>query len=188
MSFISSPAAASGLTLLQSVTAVASATVDLETGISGTYDDYLVVFDDMYSSFNGDYLDVRLKIGGSYQSTNEYAYRFIYSTNTAGFPTPITDRQDASSRIVLGIDISNNSARKGQGQLWFSNPTSTTARKSVNFQCTWPGLAAGNGQNIFSGGGSFWGSTGALTGIRFLLDSGGTFTTGNFRLYGLART
>lgn len=189
MSFISAPAAVSGLTLLQTVTASNSATVDLETGISASYDQYLVAFDNLtQSAFNGNYLDVRLKIGGSYQSAAQYSYTIVRVDQASN--TVLSTRDTASSRIILGIDMSNNAARACQGQLWFSNPTSTTARKTVNFACTWPALAGttpGDFENCFNGSGAWCGSTDALTGIRFLLDLG-NIATGNFRLYGLART
>lgn len=186
MSFISAPAAASGLTLLQTVTASNSATVDLETGISGSYDHYLIAFDDVtQTAIDGNYLDVRLKIGGSYRSTNEYATTAVRVDQVSN--SVLSFRANASARIVLGIDISNNVARSVSGQLWFSNPTSTTQRKSVNWACSWPGLSFSDAQLPYTGGGSFWGSTAALTGVRFFLDSG-NILTGNFRLYGLART
>jgi hypothetical protein len=185
MSFILQAASPSGLTLLQTVNAANSATVDLDqAGVWSLYDTYMVAFDDVtQTAFNGNYLNVRFKIGGAFVSTAEYS-RIWSASSTTG--TPVSNSQNAVNRITLIDVLSNNAANACMGQVYLSKPASTTTRKMVNFNATCQDSNGSNRQSIYTGGGAFWGNTNAVEGLRFFLDLG-NILTGNFRLYGLLK-
>lgn len=180
-----SAAASSGaLTLLQTVTASNSSTVDLQTGIGSTYDFYLITFTNITSTSQS-LLNARMRIGGSYATSNYHAMANCGYSNGTG---NLAINQSSSSAIQLILtSLPTDSGSTVSGELWFSNPTSTLRQKTLNwvtagidmqsvYAFTTQGTAAHNDALV-----------GALSGIRFYFASG-TIGTGVFRLYGLANS
>jgi hypothetical protein len=173
----------SGLTLLSTVTASASATVDIESTFDSTYDVYMLVISGMRFATSGQGITLKMKIGGSYVTTG-YAYH--------------TDQSVSSSSAYGGSASANNSSillGGGRGPTTASNistdiiiniynPTSTAFSKLIR----WQGVFIDDtGATVnCSGAGSNTG-TDALTGIRIAAVSGNV-TSGSFRLYGLANS
>lgn len=178
-----SAAAPGGLTLLQTITASNSATVDLETGIGSTYSFYLITFTNVTPTVS-DTLRARMKIGGSYITSSTYLASTIWGQ--AGSATLGNDPQSSTTNInISGSTVSATGSSTVSGELWFSNPTSTSLYKMINFYTAstdaTPQFIAGQG------GGTNTSSTSALSGIRFYFN-GGDIATGVFRLYGLANS
>lgn len=180
-----SAAVSSGaLTLLQTVTASNSSTVDLQTGIGSTYDFYLITFTNITSTSQS-LLNARMRIGGSYATSNYHAMANCGYSNGSG---NLAINQSSSSAIqIILTSLPTNSGSTVSGELWFSNPTSTVQQKTLNwvsagidmqsvYAFTTQGTAAHNDALV-----------GALSGIRFYFASG-TIGTGVFRLYGLANS
>jgi len=171
--------AASVLTLLSTVTASNSATVDVETTFSSTYDAYMLVVSGLTLSTFGVQLLCQMKIGGSYVTTSTYiSNRAPATTTTLGTSIVIM------SAIGGDATAADNVA---DFQMQIYNPASTAFAKVVAFQ--------GSNKNTdtflprletVAGGGLNTG-TGALTGLRFFATTG-NISAGKFRLYGIANS
>lgn len=180
-------AAASGLTLLQTITASGSpSSVDLETGIGSTYNFYLVTYTDVTPNTGSAFLRLQMKLDGTYR-TSGYFVQGVggYSSGSSALA------YGAGNESGINLTLSSVVTTAGQGahgEVWFSNPTSTTAYKMMN----WAGgyLDGSNLVNLQGSSGQFTGGVGntALTGVRFVFTSSRTFASGIFRLYGLANS
>ena len=183
-----SAAVSSGaLTLLQTVTASSSSTVDLETNIGSTYDFYLITFTNLRSSA-GSILYAQMKLGGTYQTANYYSMSNAGYSNGTG---NLAINQPGDSGFQLTVtSVPTNAGSTCSGEFWFSNPTNTSVYKMANWSCI--GL---NTSSVFTfttqGGGTRatnqFDTPPALNGIRFYFASG-TISTGVFRLYGFANS
>jgi hypothetical protein len=168
-------ASAGALTLLSTVTAVNAATADIETTFSSTYDSYLIIGSGV---FGGSNLTVRLKIGGTYQTSSDYhAHRSNVSSTSTSYAAetsnPLSAINFAPLDGTIGDPLNFN--------LFLSNPSSTTTKKSIFWQGTQNGFT---NVRVINGGGQYSNSTAALTGVRFIATS----LNGTFRLYGYSNT
>jgi len=184
---LSATSAAPGWTLLSTVTASNSATVDIETTFDSTYDVYVIVADNVLPATDQASLWCRLKINGSYQSTNYVGTSGYFSSDVA---TPTSTSYSVASpatQILIGEGAGLTNEVYG-GTRFIMNVfdvTSTVTRKQV----TWDGCAIARSSNDFRqsrliGAARYEGGNEALTGVRFLMSSG-DIATGSFRLYGI---
>lgn len=175
---------AGALTLLSTVTASNSATVDVETTFDSTYDAYLLIGTGITQT-NTESLNARMKIGGTYISTTTYKYHNhkMSSSNTT--------YEAIASTGAAQIVVSNQYPSTGAQQsidfvMRIYTPASTAFEKMID----WQGVTTDNNSPIrligFSGAASNTG-TGALTGMRFLFGAG-NILAGKFRLYGIANS
>jgi hypothetical protein len=172
-----STAPAVAFTLLSTVTASNSATVDVETTFSSTYDAYMLVVSGLTLSTFGVQLLCQMKIGGSYVTTSTYI------SNRAPATTTILDTSIVIMSSIGGDATAADNVADFQMQIY--NPASTAFAKVVAFQ--------GSNKNTdtflprletVAGGGLNTG-TGALTGLRFFATTG-NISAGKFRLYGIS--
>ena len=177
-----------GLVLLSTITASASATVDVETTFDGTYDHYIVVLDGVLPETNATQLRVLLKIDGTYKVAD-------YGSVT-GYPNSVTadtfpSTAAASSGFIRITGNGNGVTNASYGGINLTMdipiPASTTKHKGLY----WSGSAiAGTAnsfwQEIVIGSARYTGGTQALTGIRFYFSSG-NIASGTFRLYGMGK-
>jgi len=175
----------SALTLLSTVTASNSATMDIENTFSSTYDKYLISVTGLVCQNDGTQLQMLLKIGGTYLTTATYVTfenRTQSSTNTfAGTNNPVASPGTfVSVHSILG----NTSGRNATFDLYISNPASTTLQKLFYFLGT--GHTSGGEVRYIQGIGCNTG-TAALTGVRLQMASG-NITSGVARLYGIANS
>jgi|TARA_R110000824_G_scaffold44741_1_gene129979 hypothetical protein len=174
-----------GLQLLSTVTASASATVDIETTFNGTYDAYVIIGTDVVVSGDNSTLAVRMKLGGAYVTTSTYKratgnFGSATSTNSYSGTSSAAD----SSITITGGGVGNDSFSALQLKVETSGPTSTALQKFIRFDAEY---LDGVG-NFYAGtGGGTNTGTGALTGIRFFPNTG-TITSGTFRLYGIVNS
>ena len=176
---------ASGLTLLSTVTASNSATVDIETTFNSTYDVYIIQATGVTVASGNVGLYCRFKIGGSYiASGTPYSYAADH-TGQADTSYQI-NRSTAADQIevVASGDIGNASTEYTTFEMRIDQVASTALYKTV----TWVGMSLDTGGVYLNqrGGGRIT-NAGALTGIRFLATSG-NIAAGKFRLYGLANS
>lgn len=180
-------AAASGSsgwgTLLSTVTASTSATVDVETTFSSTYEAYWIIGTGILVDTNAVELWMRFKLSGAYIITNTYNGTEYYGNDGSNGVNGISIA--AASKLTMFIDISNDVAGATNFKALITNPASTSRRKSA----IWEGIStlrpSGNA-GVWWGAGTNSG-VGALTGVRFLASSG-NILSGNFRLYGVPIT
>lgn len=156
--------------LLLTVIASNSATVDLENVFTSAYDKYLIEVDNLTIQTSGA-LQVRFKIGGSYQTTG-----YLYKAD--------------SGSILAGNNVFDSLANavncKGHFSAKLQNPDDTALYHALSFEGV-----SGTGSTT-NGGDADVSSlmvqnnvAGALTGIRFLMASG-NILTGNFKVYGIS--
>jgi len=172
------PAGGGSLILLQTITASNSSTVDLETSIGSTYDNYLITFTGVAPDTDDVDLRARLKINGTYQTSSYVSNTFYSASDTA---TISNERPTLYFSVTRGR-VGNSTGRTAQGQFWFGSPTSTSIFKEVNFtstSCT-PTLTA----SYNTGGGLYNADGQALSGVRFYFSTG-NIASGVFRLYGI---
>jgi hypothetical protein len=172
------------LTLLSTVTASGSSTVDIETTFNSTYDRYVIEAVGVTVSSSTDITFLaRMKIGGSYLSTSSYSGHVSDCSSGAGTYSA-TQAVDEDGLPILG-NISNGgtSGKSANFSFRVSNPSSTTLMKTAY----WHGQAfkTDNTSRTVNGAG-FNSGTAALTGIRFYASTG--TVSGTFRLYGIANS
>jgi hypothetical protein len=170
------------LTLLSTVTASASATVDIETTFSSTYDAYILVCNSVVLANDNAIPFMRLKIGGSYISTGTYQYHANISV--ASSATYSSANATTDTAIWLTGNSGNDTKESGNFVIYTHDPESTSLQHIVH----WYGAAVNTSGVVLAGTGVGSNTTtGALTGIR-ILASGGNITSGTFRLYGIANS
>jgi hypothetical protein len=170
------------LTLLSTVTASASATVDVETTFSSTYDAYMLVISGATPDTDSVQLLARMKIGGSYISTSSYIS--LGGTNS----TSGSQLATLATSIVLVTSVwGNDAASSCDVVMYIFNPSSTAFRKQISYQATSTRIDTGATQIQTRFGSGSNDGTGALTGMRFFASSG-NISAGKFRLYGIANS
>jgi hypothetical protein len=171
-------ASSGALVYLSTVTASNSATVDIETTFSSTYDAYVLYIVNLTPQYGGSIIYARLKVGGSYVTSGSYTYAMNRSNDsTTGY---LADNSAGDTTIRL-----SNNCSLGQMTINIYSPSNTTKSKMIN----WQGVSITSTPNIaFANGVAYvTGTTAAMTGIRILADSG-NITSGTFRLYGVSNS
>lgn len=156
-----------GMRLLSTVSASSSATVDVETTFNSTYDFYMLIADGITVQTDVTRIQCRFKIGGSYLTTATYDM-LLSDGSTSSSQT---------SAIVISA-LSNAATESVHFVMYIDNPESTTKHHSMRVLGCKSSSAAQTSKVVKNQ------TTGALTGIRFFMDSG-NILTGNFRLYGV---
>ena len=124
---------ASALTLLSTVTASNSATVDVETTFSSTYDNYLLVASGVTFSNAGTSVRCLMKIGGSYLVSGTYNYinTQINSDDSAGVFT--SARATGGTSVALALPTSTDATASFNATIRISNPSSTALSKTADY-------------------------------------------------------
>lgn len=179
--------AAGALVFLSSQTVSGTPTVvSFTSGIGSTYDDYLIVYENVAcSSTSTRSLAVRFQQSGSFQTGSVYSY-----TVTIGMSTT-SDGLGAISQPTLLLEdtgISNDTGiRSGFLYLLNVNASGTARRAHIVANTTSRGDSALNSMTCTSGGTTT--VTNQVSGIQFLWSTTTeTFASGTFRLYGIAKS
>ena len=174
----------SGMQVLSTVTASNSATVDLETTFDSTYDDYIIMISDYVPATDGTDLYMQYKIGGSYQSSSSsYNTVYVYNYHSSS-SISIENTGGTTSYIMVARYLGNAYNEVGQFKVTLSN-VHDTGRATPAYCYGSAKNAGGESQGGFSHG--IDANGGAVTGVRFK-SSTGNITSGNFRLYGVAKS
>ena len=178
------PFTPAGTALLSTVTAANSSTVDIETTFDGTYGSYMIIASNVRSSSDGGLLRAIMKLGGSYVTSSSYNYHQIRTSSGSG--SYLGTGYNTQIAIEVNDGIGNASTHSAGFTMSIDDPTSTTLYKKIH----WEGsrVVAGGAKNagFTSGVAVNIGSTAALTGIRFFIQSA-NIVSGTFRLYGIAK-
>jgi hypothetical protein len=158
----------------------AVASVDFTSGISSTYDDYLIIVSSATCSAAGQFR-FRLRQSGAFGTT--YATAGSYGGNGSTFGSLIATNTD-----YIGVNFSTPSANTfWNGHFYLTNANSTTA-KYPSFTGTTIAVssnAAGEGATLQFGGSSL--TAAAVTGFQ-LYYSTGNVASGTIRLYGIVKS
>jgi hypothetical protein len=174
------------LVLISSTTASASATIDF-TGLTSTYQAYMVVISDLVTATDGVSLLVRFGTGGgpTYDTGSNYRY-----TTQGAYVTGSDNNASASATsIALNIDaaggtLGNVGGENYSGTITLYNPSNSTSWKKLSAQSAYDGSGSEPAVAHTAGG---YMSTTAVTAIRFFASSG-NLTSGRFTLFGIKHT
>ena len=167
------------LNLISTTTASGDSTIDI-TGMDSTYKNYKIIISNMHPSVDGGVLNVQYIMGGSAQSGSYYNY-YNHLGYTGGYAYNAS--QDATMAKLVYGSIGNANDESMSAEIFIPNPSETTFRKMIIAQYGYVDNDAHTrvGQHM-----SHWEySTVALTGLRFLMNSG-TIDGGIFKLYGIS--
>jgi hypothetical protein len=157
--------------------------VDFTTGISSTYDDYVVVFNNVAMSGAAAQLKMLFYKSGAFESSS-YQVNYIYAASNASdvLNTNVTDS------FVITRQSSTTGANLRSGTINLHNLNSTTAYASgATYSSQNTGSSITGLDNAIAFGGGTQGTAAAVTQLRFQ-PSTGTFTSGTFRLYGIEKS
>ena len=158
----------------------AVASVDFTSGISSTYDDYVVYFADVTPANNNVNMRLRLYKSGSFQATG-------YSTSSASFKTTAgLNSTDTGTYIYMGDSTVSNTISVISGTCTFLNINSTLGNRATAVGQLFFNAASSSAQSTTIFGGS-QNTAAATTGFQFFFSSGNV-TSGTFRLYGVAKS
>lgn len=160
-------------------------TLDFTSGISSTYDDYLVIFEGVAMSGTTTQLLFQFYKSGAFQ-TSTYQSNYIYAASNG---STVTSANVTSDGFVITRQSSTTAANLRSGTINIYNLNSASAYAA---SCTYMGQnhgssATGADNTITFGGGS-QGTAAAVTQLRFTPSGGATFTSGTFRLYGIQKS
>lgn len=164
------PPKGSGLVLLSSGTAAASATLDF-TGLTG-YNSYLVVMTKIAPSVDAATLRWRGSTdgGGTWDSGANYLGQYLLATNTT-----IDASTDSSTSSIAGVAVDSGvEGITGEYSL-------TTGSTNTLVGAVWCRNSAASASQLQVAGGIYNGAT--TTAIRFFFNSG-NIASGNIRIYG----
>jgi hypothetical protein len=176
-------ASSSGLTLLSTVTASASSTVDIETTFNSTYDVYQLVISGVTQTESNASFECLMKIGGSYLTTSTYYWQREQTLSNTPADNYLSANSGSNSLLRFASSLSNSSGSSLNLVIYIFSPASTSLAKHI----TWIGSSNNSTLIQKNNGVGYNSGTSALTGLRFSMNSG-TITTGSFRLYGISKT
>ena len=169
-------------TYLSTVTASNSATVDIETTFNSTYETYAIVASSVRPVTNAVSLLARQKQSGSYVEDN-YQYHLSICNATSSSYAGAANGNTTSHLVANSLrDASGDTQGGASFVMYIPNPSNTTLQKTVFATGVANTASIGSAQMTLVG--SNFGSTAAITGIRFLMSSG-NINSGTFRLYGI---
>jgi hypothetical protein len=165
------------LVYLSTVTASAAATVDIETGFSATYDNYIIVATSVLTSGNVA-VYCRLKIGGSYLTGSVYGY---HSATINDFVATYSALQSSSATEIRMMNASSTAPSSFEMSIPDANASNFKAVRYLVSSRAGTLTALGGGAGIGHSD-----TSGVLSGIRLFPPSG--TISGTFRLYGIAKS
>jgi len=170
-----------GLTFISSATASTSATVDFTSGLTSTYDTYLITLMDVFSASDAVDLWMRVSQSAAFKSgASDYNYSGHESLADA---TSADFGSTAASEMIVQRKCSTSN-RPNHVNIWISSPSTGVGNKLFIFDGVH--IASDNTFTRSSGGGVFALNTTAIDGVRFRM-SAGDITSGQFTLYGVRK-
>ena len=170
---------ASGLTFITSTTFTNSTGANIDSIFSSSYENYLVVLDDLISVGGGSYVGMQLRYGSTTQTTGYYTVNFGYNVTDA---LETNGKSNGATYVVARTGTS--SAYTSSAQFFISNVGNASENPTVRGQYA-------NSEGTHMG---VWGGrvdiTQNVTGIRLLPDptvGGGSNISGRVTVYGLAK-
>lgn len=165
---------------LATLTASSSSALSDTTNITSTYDNYLIVLENLIPATDGAHLGMRVAISSSFQ-TADYTYAIVYNTSSGATGNTNTSQD----RIIVGASgVSNTASRGGiSGQLTLTKPSGTTSYKRVTGTISYADQDPAE-DSVLSLMGFYGGAASAVNGIRFLMDTG-NIASGVVRIYGI---
>jgi hypothetical protein len=175
------------LVLISTASASASAAIDFTSGITSTYNEYLVTLTNIVPASDDTQLLFRVSedSGATFKAgATDYTYAYS-SEQEAG--TDASGGSASATSIRIGVSMSSTASKGGwSGELRFFAPAGTTQNKLVTFSGCWPRTSTPDFRSI-NGAGRFVLDTNAINAIRFIA-AAGNLTSGTFSLYGVKKS
>ena len=177
------------MTLLSTITASSSSTVNFTSGIDSTYKEYIFKFINMHPSVDNHIFEFQGNASGgsgfneTITSTSFRAYHNEDGSSSALEYTGNDDLAQGTDYQHLANGVSNDNDASLSGTLQLFNPSSTTFVKhfmaTVNFY-----EAAGTRMSVNHFTAGYFNTTSAIDEISFRMASG-NIDSGTFKLYGI---
>lgn len=172
------------LVLISSSAAASSATIDFTSGITSTYDKYIVIGTSIVPASSG--TDIWLRVSednGSSFKAGATDYFWAVGTATDVATTGNAGAQN-DTKIKLNIAITSSASFATSFELHIPGPSGSSSKKQV-----WYDSAQFNGSNFVRlyGAGLYNGTVNPVNGLRFMMSSG-NLASGNFALYGVKKS
>jgi hypothetical protein len=176
-----SPTAANGASkvLLASQTASSSSSIAFTSSINSTYPIYVIEWWNVKPSADGAQFQFQTSTNGgsSYGTSYKKAAKIITSGGTDSSSTSAAD----TVITVASSGIGNAAEESCDGQLTFTNPTSSSLYKHIRFNSSY---IKEDGVLYSEVGAALQVSTSDIDAVRFVMSTG-TISSGEFRLYGI---
>lgn len=168
---------------LSTQTASSSSAISFTSGITSTYDKYMVELNDVRPATEAHFiLEVSTDAGSTWKTAaGDYSWEAVESRR--GEITTRTGPRDDRMMLTGGKFLAGNGTEDAlAGTLRFSDPSSATSKQIFYWQA---GMMTGTDLISLTGTGLYRSAT-AVDGIRFKFSSG-NIASGSFSLYGLAK-
>ena len=185
------PASVSGggaLTLLQTQTALSSATIDFTSNIDSTYDAYMFKFYDIHPATDNAYLTFQADTGTNTNynqtitSTVFRARHYEDDSSTSLAYITARDQAQGTSFQDISLNTGNDNDQSNSGTLQIFSPSSSVFVK--HFIQTANGVA-GDDQSVNTFVAGYFNTTTPLTRFQFKMSSG-NIDSGVIKLYGIS--
>ena len=174
-----------GMDLLQTVTASDDTTVEIGSAslFTTTYRTYILYYSNLHVSEDSVATHLRFGIGGSIKSDEHYDFSRQVKYDGGNNQTDQSGNNAQQLTSAIGQSRGNATGEQSSGYIMIYDPASTDNYKHVNVFNTGDDITSDATMSIL--GGRYNSGQAALTAIQFLVSSG-NFTSGYFRLYGIA--
>ena len=176
------------MTLLSTNTlSSAAATVDITSGLTSTYDSYIIKIINMHPANNAAQPTFQVDTGTNtnYNTTIAAATHFVASQNEGdsggGVGYYNENTGDITSFLRIGVSTGNDNDQNLNATLQLFNPASSTFNKQFILRSS-SNTADDHEHDFFLGG--IFNTTTAITRVRFKF-SAGNIDAGIFKLYGI---
>lgn len=169
------------LTLIATSTASNSASINFDNQLSATYDNYMVVVENLVGATSAAYLEAQIGTTATptYQATNYLGTDFDFtSSGGAGRGTVTTAHQLQSSS-----NTPSSSANNAGSVVFYLFGVNSSLNKSAQGFATY--VYSGSNIAVAQYYGGQWQTTTVLTSVKFFMSSG-NISTGTFKLYGIS--
>jgi hypothetical protein len=173
--------------LIASDTASGSATIDLTWTNDSNYSTYILEIDQLVPATDDTFVDLLVsEDGGSTWKSGASDYKFgLIGRKSSGIT--VNSSNDAAPYLRLSDGSANNGVGNAAGEAYdgearFFSPHNTSTHKKFRTHCSYDSGEAPTRLVPLTGGGSYYGTTNAINGVRITM-SAGNITSGTFRLY-----
>ena len=169
--------------LLNTLTASNSATLDDTTSLTSSYYTYFITFRYMVPVSSGATFWIRVRSGGTFQTTG-YSQGAVFNGTATASGSGTTGNAQINANST-GDTIPNTASNGGTcGFFYIYQPSNTANWKALVGESYILNGVANSVPIITPFGGQWAGGTGAVDGIRFLMSSG-NISTGTVKIYGI---
>jgi len=168
--------------LLETITASDDATIDFESGIDGTYQNYAILFSGLVPASNDTQIFFRVTTdsGSSYEEGTNYRYSThgLTDNGTEG----LTGSTGDDKILLAGKTFGTGTGANGLGTIYIGQPSNSSYFTVVSALIA----SADNADRSAIGHtGGIYKATTAVDGFRLLMNSG-NIALGVFKLYGIS--